>query len=404
MGYKSDLKELIDDLPKLMQQYSIAMAQLEHNKQIREDEREYQANLSLYQDAKTESIRNERLYNETRQKYLETGLSLEKLNDMFKTNKSLKVLDDISTVKADDYAARADYYSDQAMNFATKTDIMSGVLVDDVRKAKNIMAGGAGPTGGSDLTGWDVQDINIDAFKAFYGEDAVTPQVEEYFQANPGSIQTALSTLQSTDYKQKISEQKYNYYKGKTEGSGPDKSRDWYKQRISSAKTTSGKSMVDAYNFAANDEKYDDLPANQNEPLMQSATLKADIMQDLSVLYGVPISDSLYDEYDMMFKLAAGSKMEGKYTPGDFTAYHEGVQKAYEHYSKADNKDEIQQVAQRIFGFNGLFKNFAEAENVLYTQSLLYDFRNEGILDEGQVDDTIQEDEFDRIIGNLGAE
>ena len=71
--------------------------------------------------------------------------------------------------------------------------------------------------------------------------------------------------------------------------------------------------------------------------------------------------------------------MEGKYTPGDFTAYHEGVQKAYEHYSKAGNKDEIQQVAQRIFGFNGLFKNFAEAENVLYTQSLLYDFRNEGI-------------------------
>ena len=405
MGVKSDLAKLIDELPKLMQQYQLAIMQLEHQKQMKADEREYTAAVTMYRDSKAEAMTNEKQYEALKLKYLDTGLSLEGLTELFKTDSSMRILGDLTKIKADDYSSRADHYDDKAYNFARKADMMAGVITGDVRRSQNIMAGGAGPTGGVKPTEWDIQDVNIEAFKETYGEEAVTPQVLEYYRQNPGAIQKSLDAL-------KLGDVKYNYYEGRSEAVGEtsgetkqktehNKAIDFYNQRIVNAEVLSGKKEVDTNILLGSDESLEDIPDDQNKYKMAAITKTADIIEDLSTLYGVPMDPSLYKEYQVMFTLARGASMGGKYTKGDYGAYHEGVQRAYKHYLEADNKDQLQEIAQNIFGFRGLFSKFAKAENVLYTQVLLKDFRLEGQLDEGELIENLEDDEWDDLIDEI---
>ena len=111
---------------------------------VTEKAREYQATVSMYQDAKQEERDARLAYEKVEDAWVESGLGLQSLNEMFKTDQSLKVLKDLNEMPAKDLKQREQYFSDKAYNLERKADILEGVLHGDIRKAKNIMAGGAG--------------------------------------------------------------------------------------------------------------------------------------------------------------------------------------------------------------------------------------------------------------------
>jgi len=57
---------------------------------LRREDREYAATVSMYQDAKKEASNAEAEYNKIEDSWRESGLSLNSLNQMFKTDKSFK--------------------------------------------------------------------------------------------------------------------------------------------------------------------------------------------------------------------------------------------------------------------------------------------------------------------------
>jgi len=82
--------------------------------------REYQATVSMYQDAKQEERDARLAYEKVEDAWVESGLGLTSLSEMFKTDQSLKVLEDLNEIPAKDFKQREQYFSDKAYNLERK--------------------------------------------------------------------------------------------------------------------------------------------------------------------------------------------------------------------------------------------------------------------------------------------
>ena len=369
----------------------------QHADKMQKDAYEYKANITMYNDAKAQARESKKLYDQLALKYQASGLSLDGLNELYKTKVSLDVLDDLTKIDAEDYSKRTEYYLGKAQNYEEKSQVLSKVLFDDVMKAKNIISGGAGPAGGILPSEWDEADIGLGAFEKVYGKDAISPQVLEYYKKNVGLIQKSLDEL-------KLGDTKYNYYEGRSESQDSNdytKAVKWYNQRIVNSEVLSGKKQVDTQIILGSDDAYAEIPDEENEHIQEAGKGKLEIVDNLSILYGIPPSVSLYEEYEDMFTLARGAKVGSSFTIGDYGTYHESVQRAYNNYKSSNNKDQIAEIARKMFGFRGSFSRFAEAENKLYADTLLQDFRDNGQLDDGEIIENLEDDEFDAIIKGL---
>jgi hypothetical protein len=79
---------------------------------IKEGDREYAATVSMYQDARAEAKEAKKQYQEIKDEWRETGIGLNELNELFKTDTSLKVLKDINEIPAKNWGERAEFFSD----------------------------------------------------------------------------------------------------------------------------------------------------------------------------------------------------------------------------------------------------------------------------------------------------
>ena len=146
---------------------------------VTEKARDYQATVSMYQDAKQEERDARLAYEKVEDAWVESGLGLNSLSEMFKTDESLKVLEDLNKIPAKDFKQREQYFSDKAYNLERKADILEDVLHGDIRKAKNIMAGGATAFGGTNPLEWDLADLGPAGYARTYGQ--ASKIVDEFY-------------------------------------------------------------------------------------------------------------------------------------------------------------------------------------------------------------------------------
>ena len=370
---------------------------------IQQDARDYNATLTMYKDAKEEAKTSELEYNKIEESWLETGLGLDNLNEMFKTDKSLKVLKDLNEIPAKDWKQREQYYSDKAFNLERKVDIIKDVLHDDIRKAKNIMAGGAGFAGGQDPLSWDWGDLDLKAFKEMYPE-ARTDYAKEFFVANPGLIQASLAKLQKDALTERLSRERAGYYSRLGVNTQVSKEADKKNkiERYFSSLLASGKERSDFNKYQAHrsmlasmldDPEY----YTQNKPgedityIQDQETKIADtgigIGRKYALVMGATnVSDDQalirLQEYEQMHKLSRARTAThlGVVSDPDFMPYWNSIDQAFKVYQAETDparKGALLSVAQELFGFYGSFEDFAGGITEFKTEYMLTPFKAE---------------------------
>ena len=101
-GPEDTMRELSTLILTWAMQTQQQQKKLDWQEKVTRETREYNATVSMYQDAKQESRDAELAYNKIEDEWRETGIGLEKLNELFATDESMKVLQDITEIPAKD--------------------------------------------------------------------------------------------------------------------------------------------------------------------------------------------------------------------------------------------------------------------------------------------------------------
>ena len=420
---KSPLQTLAEELPELMLRYQEADKQRAFQREIIEDKQEhqiklqtdsnnFQAELSLYRDAKAESNKAEQDYNALFAEYRSTGGDLDSLNELYKSKNAIAVLDNITEVPANDYKKRAEFYEKKASDHAKKSQILSDVLYDDLFKAKQIISGGSGAAGGHIPGLWDIGDIDYQAYVKMYGPN---PLVQKFFDNVPGSIEQSLSTLQLGELNKKIKQgsllnqiNKSKKDKSKQEGSDANL---YLGTRIKNSAIMSG--LDDYYTYQgviANPGDYtEDAITSAKE---QSLQISSQITRDLAYLTGVEFDPgkSVEEQTSGLFRMFidAHKLARGRYTPGlgeealpSFGHFESMIEDAYRTYQllNVSERPQFNEAARRIFGIdkNISFEQFVD-DYEKYREDALFedlDGSSGNILDDDEKESGFWESFFD---------
>ena len=420
---KSPLQTLAEELPELMLRYQEADKQRAFQREIIEDKQEhqiklqtdsnnFQAELSLYRDAKAESNKAEQDYNALFAEYRSTGGDLDSLNELYKSKNAIAVLDNITEVPANDYKKRAEFYEKKASDHAKKSQILSDVLYDDLFKAKQVISGGSGPAGGHIPGLWDIGDIDYQAYVKMYGPN---PLVQKFFDNVPGSIEQSLSTLQLGELSKKIKQgtllnqiNKSKEAKSKQEGSDANL---YLGTRIKNSAIMSG--LDDYYTYQgviANPGDYtEDAITSAKE---QSLQISSQITRDLAYLTGVEFDPgkSVEEQTSGLFRMFidAHKLARGRYTPGlgeealpSFGHFESMIEDAYRTYQllNVSERPQFNEAARRIFGIdkNISFEQFVD-DYEKYREDALFedlDGSSGNILDDDEKESGFWESFFD---------
>ena len=318
----------------------------------------YNENKKLYYDALDNLQTLESTYGET------VG-SLEPLNEMYTTS-GKDVTADIYKGEAKDYQARADNALENWQAVKNKIGILQGSLYGDVKRAKNIIAGGAGFEGGADQKGWDLADLGIVAYENRFGESS--PTVVAMFENNPGLMTTSLATLQKTEGALELTGAKRKYYSGasdKKTGDNEMKQAELVFGTIaSSARKTSGKQMYDGL-LAARSILNEDVANNQEEIAANNARqfeITKEIGKEFSELTGQAVTPEEYlditEDYFEMLNLAKGSSepRQGQTAYANWSVYKNYIIQARDEYVKAlqagdaEKAGRLNSLAEKYFG------------------------------------------------------
>jgi len=365
---RSAIADFLDELPGLLMQYKqMQWAQEERalERGIREKAIELEASKSLYNE-------NQKLYynainnlDKLEATYGETVGSLEPLNEMY-TSGGKDVTADIYEGEAKDYQARADNALENWQAVKNKIGILQGSLYGDVKRVKNIMAGGQGFEGGVDPEGWDLADLGIVAYEHRFGESS--PTVVSMFENNPGLMTTSLASLQKTEGALALTGSKRKYYSGATETKTGD---DEMKQAelvfgtiASSARKTSGKQMYDGL-LAAKSILNQDPSNNVDEIDANNARqfeITKEIGKEFADLTGQVVTPEEYldvtEEYFEMLNLAKGSSetRQGQTAYANWSVYKNYITQARDEYVKAlqagdaEKAGRLNSLAEKYFG------------------------------------------------------
>jgi len=379
---------------------------------LRKEDREYAATVSMYQDAKKEASNAEAEYNKIEDSWRESGLSLNSLNEMFKTDTSLKVLKDINEIPAQDWKQRSEYWGDKASNLKRKADIIGDELFGDIRKAKNILAGGAGFAGGTDPNMWDPKDLGLEAYKTMYPEDEKTDLVKEFFDVNPGLMEASLGKLtkQQLDFMSVREKQGYYSRLGDKEARVKEIQKRNYIQKIISGNINSAKhlsGLKDVFTKKQGAEQIRDawggLEVSEEDQarILELEKESIDTAENIGRLYAslfgqtkLSSEDALgaYKDYERIHDLAKSTTAvrEGVVSDPDFMPYWNSIERAYATWSEEKDsriKAAMEQTAQKLFGFWGKFDEFYQETVKNKADYLMSPFKQDGqiTLDDGNL-------------------
>ena len=384
---RSAIADFLDELPGLLMQYK----QMQWAHEVQEKTIELEASKSLYNENKKlyyDALDNLQTLEST---YGETVGSLEPLNEMY-TAGGKDVTADIYKGEATDYQARADNALENWQAVKNKIGILQGSLYGDVKRAKNIMAGGAGFEGGADPKGWDLADLGIVAYENRFGESS--PTVVSMFENNPGLMTTSLASLQKTEGALALTTAKRGYYGTATETKAGD---DDMKQAelvfgtiASSARKTSGKQMYDGLLLARAELNQD--PSNNVEQIdannARQFEITKEIGKEFADLTGQVVTEEQYldvtEEYFEMLNLAQGSSevRQGQTAYANWSVYKNYISQARDEYVKAlqagdaEKARRLNSLAEKYFGKpQGIeLSTFASDMDTYYSKTILASF------------------------------
>mgnify|MGYP005818792061 CR=1 FL=1 len=386
---------------------------------VTERAREYQATVSMYQDSKQQERDARLAYEKVEDAWVESGLGLQSLNEMFKTDKSLKVLKDLNAIPAKDLKQREQYFSDKAYNLERKADILEGVLHGDIRKAKNIMAGGAGQFGGEDKLEWDMEDLGLKAYEQVY--DKASGIVEEYFEANPAAMRTALSKLEQGELNIELLREKTGYYgrlglaaKEKAVYQRRERIGKYFQSGLAISEERSGLNKYneqnrqlsimmdepDAYTPSDMSEKQEMVIAEREAIGIKFGSLMGD--RDLT---DAKISDYFerYNQIHTLSRSKVGTHV-GVISDPDFQPYWDSIETAFATFKAEQNTERkavLEETAQEMFGFYGSFDEFVDTVQGYKSEYMLAPFKGNGQIDDDDDDPgtVLTDNEWENILG-----
>jgi len=371
----------------------------------------YNENMKIYSDA-----RNSLELLET--EYHKAVGDVSSLGELYKAAGD-EVVRDVYQGEATDYSARADWAFNNAQQIKDQIQTLQGTLYGDVKRAENIMAGGAGFKGGVSAEEWDAGDLGLIAYEIQYGE--ASPTVQSLFKNNLGAVSESLSKLRKTEQTFGLTEQKIQYYESKTQAqkvqSENDKAELMFGTLSNSSKKTSDMQNLQALQIAeANyDENTNDAIRTANEQ-GQFAIYKA-IGGEFSKLIGKDVKPADYpevtEEYIEMQNLGSGdaASLMGQTAYGNWSAFKGYVDDAAREYVTAVQSGDsekariLNELAQKYFGMppGVSLTQFAADVGDQYSKTVLATFGQNDLIPTTDIDPSkivSPEDEWEDLLGD----
>jgi Zn-dependent metalloprotease len=129
-----------------------------------------------YLEAKKSSNEWENALNVIVDNFSQTNVSLETLNQQLGTPGGYNVVNNIKKPTELNYASKAKYYDNVANEYRDRYNKVNSILRNQIEYAKQIQQGGiAAPILGSSEEDWNLEDVNIEAYRFMKGLDEETP-------------------------------------------------------------------------------------------------------------------------------------------------------------------------------------------------------------------------------------
>ena len=263
------------------------------------------------------------------------------LGELYKASGN-EVIRDIYQGEATDYSARAEWAFNNAQQIKEQVKTLQGTLYGDIKKAQNIIAGGAGFKGGVSPIEWDPGDLGLIAYEIQYGE--ASPTIQSLFKNNIGSVNESLLKLRKTEQSFDLTEMKMEYYEEKSTAAKvqaeTDKAELMFGTISNSSLKTSGVQNLQALQIAAADLEPEETAKITSNNQAQFALTKS-IGSDFSKLIGRDVKPEDYsdiaEEYIEMHNLGTGEAQTGmgQTAYGNWSAYKGYVDDAAIQYAEA---------------------------------------------------------------------
>jgi hypothetical protein len=352
----------------------------------------YNENMKIYQDAQKSLELLETEYHKA------VG-DVSALGKLYKASGN-EVVRDIYQGEATDYSARADVAYSNAQQIKDQITTLQGTLYGDIKKAQNIMAGGAGFKGGVSPTEWDPGDLGLIAYEIQYGE--ASPTIQSLFKNNIGSVNESLLKLRKTEQTFDLTEMKMEYYEDKSTAAKvqaeTDKAELMFGTISNSSLKTSGVQNLQALQIAAaNLDPAEVAKIGSNN--QAQFTLTKSIGSDFSKLIGRDVKPENYpdiaDEYIEMHNLGTGDAQTGmgQTAYGNWSAYKGYVDDAASQYAEAVASGDTEKarilndLAIKYFGMPpgvGLTQFAADIDNQ-FSRTVLATFNTDGLIDSKEI-------------------
>ena len=424
---KSALGTFLEQLPEMMLKYRAQTQEMQfqknmledkqaHDAQMRSDDREFQREVDLYKDAKAEERDSRNKLDALMTDYQKSGAQLNDLNELFATTGALKVLDDVNKIPAENYAELTKAWYNKAEQHDAQAKVLKEVLYGDIAKAQQIASGGRpglGYQGGENLSRWDMEDINYEAYEAEYGENKL---VENMFENIPGSLRKSLMELEASEVDAVMKQAKGLAYKTKyTEDEQEDlknKANTFFGKVLLHGSIESG--LDQYYSSAAviqDSASYEDEDVESNKMLMQQAaqqigmdmaqltgeaTDQTKLIKDASGrVIGSEQLDELFEKYRSAHGHGASHAEPNKGVTGEaeFSFMEAIIEDSWKNYKTKDEatRKELDEVAKRLFGYDPriTFGDFIEQYNEYRLNDLVSMIGGDknGLLDKNDIED-----------------
>jgi hypothetical protein len=354
----------------------------------------YNENMKIYEDARISLDLLETEYNKA------VG-DISSLGELYKSSGN-QVVRDVYEGEATDYTARAEWALNNANEIKSQMKTLQGSIYGDIKRAQNIIAGGAGFRGGASKEIWDAGDIGLIAYEIQYGK--ASPTVESLFKNNIGAINQSLTTLRKTEQTFALTGQKMKYYEER--GIAAEEKSENIKAELifgtlsNTSKKTSGMQDLQALQYAASNFDLTDTSdaakaeISKNEQ-GQFALLKS-IGAEFSKLIGKDAKPEDYidiaEEYIEMQNLGVGdaASLLGQTAHGNWAAFKGYVDDAAKEFVSAVQSGDsekakiLQALAQKYFGMppGVSLTQFAFDIGEQYSKTILASLKGNGLIND----------------------
>ena len=415
---QSPLTSFLDELPKLLLQYQ--QLQLQDRERKESNQVKIIEHLINVNDTRNNKLQSE--IDQSVKSYEDATGSIHKLPESETTGEALTVLDDLTGNVIDDLSTIAKEYINRGDQLRKtkdiiKTDIQQVGLIQDFYK-------GLGHTyqGGIDPEKWDIEDFSDAQFKSYMDQfpELKDVEAEPFFDALKRKEEAgldlkiqALNKLISEEKIRGLKEERYESIVNKTGDADKIEKQEtktaltWYGQQLSNIYVRSGLEETKAMGLMSMDpeNEYSGIQDTEQNPLFKEyLDMKSEVIKDLSILLNTNPTEELYSEYTDMLSEAEGRVVGGRYSRGDYTTFHNFVDRAYQSYKSSGKSELIEKTAQKMFGFNTSFDQFYNNERQQYLKQLLIPLQESGQVDTSSVEELSDELEWDNIFKDLENE